>query len=101
MKYPTHGELTVDHWRSSAFRLIQDNYDVIDSLVRTKSFDVASGDAELIPTIAGFAAVGTVYAISGALVVADGPLPFGDAIAAGLLAIPDSVIFAFGYQLFD
>jgi len=101
MKYLTHGNLTVDEWRRTSFRMLMDNQDVIESLVRVNASSLAAGDTDIIPTIAGFAAVGTVYAVAGALAVADGPLPFGDAIAVGLLAIPDSVIFAFGYSLFD
>jgi len=101
MFHSSHGNLNVDTWRSSTTEIILDNYSSIESLVLKESHMLVRGDSELIPTIAGFAAVATVYAVAGALAVADGPLPFGDAIAVGLLAIPDPVIFAFGYSLFD
>ena len=102
MKYNTHGSLTVDSWR----QLIKFN-DVNSKIPMTKAIQETvkqyqkRSESELIPTIAGFATVAAVYAAVPVLVVADGPLPFGDLIAAGLLAIPDAAIFAFGYSLFD
>jgi len=101
MFYSSHGNLTVDTWRVSTTQILIDNFSSIESLVITQSNRALFGDSDLIPTIAGFAAVATVYAAAGALAVADGPLPFGDAIAVGLLAIPDYAIYAFGYSLFD
>lgn len=93
--------MSVDTWRVSTSRILLDNYSSIESLVISQSTRALSGDSDLIPTIAGFTAVATVYAVAGALAVADGPLPFGDAIAVTLLAIPDVAIFAYGYGLFD
>jgi len=58
-------------------------------------------DSKIIPHLAGLTAVGGVYVAAGALVAMDGPLPFGDALAVGLLAIPDVAIYAVGYSMFD
>ena len=45
----------------------------------------------------GFIALGIVYLAAGALSLADGPFPFGDAVAIGfLLAIPDGLVYAIG-----
>jgi len=102
MKYGTHGNLTVDTWR----KMISFN-DVNMKKPRDKAIRAAVKDYQkrdeinLVATVAGFAAVAAVYAAVPVLVAADGPLPFGDAIAVGLLAIPDAAIFAFGYELFD
>ena len=102
MKYETHGHLTIDTWR----QLIKFN-DVNSKIPMTKAVQETvkqmskRKESKLIPTMAGFASVAAVYAAVPALVVSDGPLPFGDAIAVGLLAIPDAAIFAFGYGLFD
>jgi len=101
MFHSSYGNLTVDSWRASTTQILIDNFTSIESLVITETSRVTRGDSDLIPTIAGFGAVASVYAAAGALAVADGPLPFGDAIAVGLLAIPDTAIFAFGYSLFD
>lgn len=57
--------------------------------------------SKIIPHLAGLTAVGGVYVAAGALVAMDGPLPFGDALALGLLAIPDVAVYAIGYSLFD
>jgi len=102
MKYSSHGNLTVDSWR----QLIKFN-DVNSKIPMTKAVQEtvkqirSPGESKMIPTMAGFVAVASVYAAVPVLVVADGPLPFGDVIAVGLLAIPDAAIFAFGYGLFD
>jgi len=101
MKYSTHGSLTLDQWRSNVFGAINTD-EIIRRSVRTSVKEITRRkESKIIPTIAGFAAVGTVYTAAAVLAVADGPLPFGDAIAVGLLAIPDAAIFAFGYELFD
>lgn len=57
--------------------------------------------SNVIPHVAGMTAVGLSYMAAGALVAADGPLPFGDAIAVGILAVPDVVWYGIGYSLFD
>ena len=45
----------------------------------------------------GFIALGIVYILAGAMALADGPFPFGDAVALGfLLAIPDGAIYMVG-----
>jgi len=102
MKYGTHGNLTVDTWR----KMISFN-DINMKKPRDKAIIAAVKDYQkrdefnLVATVAGFATVAAVYAAVPILVASDGPLPFGDAIAVGLLAIPDAAIFAFGYELFD
>lgn len=102
MKYETHGNLTIDSWR----QLIKFN-DVNSKIPMTKAIQETvkqvskRKESKLIPTMAGFASVAAVYAAAPVLVASDGPLPFGDAIAVALLAIPDAAIFAFGYGLFD
>ena len=102
MKYSTHGNLTVDTWR----QMISFN-DVNMKKPRDKAIQATVRDFQrrdefnLVATVAGFTAVAAVYAAVPVLVASDGPLPFGDAIAVGLLAIPDAAIFAFGYELFD
>ncbi len=102
MNYETHGKLTIDSWR----QLIKFN-DVNSKIPMTKAVQETvkqlskRKESKLIPTIAGFASVAAVYSAVPVLVAADGPLPFLDVIAVGLLAIPDAAIFAFGYGLFD
>lgn len=49
--------------------------------------------------IGGLVAVGASYAAIGFLVVIDGPLPFGDAIAVGIAAVPDAAWYGLGYWL--
>ena len=102
MQYSTHGHLTVDSWRQLiSFNDVNMKNPRDKAIKETVKQVLAPGESKLIPTVAGFAAVAAVYAAVPVLVAADGPLPFGDAIAVGLLAIPDSAIFAFGYSLFD
>ena len=102
MKYPTHGNLSIDQWRQ-----MSQEFEFATTIPIVRAFESTANslssrkESKLIPTMAGFAAVAGVYAAVPALVVVDGPLPFGDAIAVGLLAIPDAAIFAFGYSLFD
>lgn len=55
----------------------------------------------LMPHLAGLTTLGLSYAVAGALVAIDGPLPFGDAVAIGILAVPDLVWYGLGYSLFD
>lgn len=52
----------------------------------------------------GIAALAIVYIIAGALVLADGPLPFGDFLAALFLytvAVPDTAVYAVGSKTED
>ena len=51
------------------------------------------------PIVVGLGLLAASYAVAGALIVADGPLPFGDAIALGILAVPDVVWFGIGYAI--
>jgi len=102
MKYSSHGRLSVDQWRQLiSFNDVNMKKPIEKAVQATVKDAMKRKESKLIPSIAGFAAVAGVYAIVPALVVADGPLPFGDAIAVGLLAIPDYAIYAFGYSLFD
>jgi hypothetical protein len=103
MKYSTHGHLTVDTWRqlTSSFQMENLQIPFERAFKETVKQVDTREESKLIPTIAGFAAVAAVYAAVPVLVAADGPLPFGDLIAVGLLAIPDAMIFTFGYNLFD
>jgi hypothetical protein len=102
MKYETHGHLTVDSWRQLiAFNEVNTKIPLTKAIQETVKQIRSPGESLMIPTMAGFAAVASVYAAVPVLVAADGPLPFGDIIAVGLLAIPDAAIFAFGYSLFD
>jgi hypothetical protein len=102
MKYETHGHLTVDSWRQLIiFNEVNTKIPLTKAIQETVKQVRSPGESKLIPTMAGFAAVASVYAAVPVLVAADGPLPFGDVIAVGLLAIPDAAIFAFGYSLFD
>lgn len=61
----------------------------------------APQNPDVMPHVAGMAAVGLTYAVAGTLITMDGPLPFGDAVALGLLAVPDVVWYGIGYALFD
>jgi len=61
----------------------------------------APQDPDLIPHAAGIATVGLSYAVAAALIAGDGPLPFGDVVAAGILLVPDVVWYGIGYTLFD
>jgi hypothetical protein len=102
MKYSTHGHLTVDLWRQLTTPFEMDTQTPFQRAFKETVKQVeAREESKLIPTIAGFVAVAGVYAAAGILIVGDGPLPFGDVIAVGLLAIPDALIFAFGYSLAD
>jgi hypothetical protein len=51
--------------------------------------------------VAGATAVGLSYAASAGLMAIDGPLPFTDMLALGILAVPDVVWYGIGYSLFD
>lgn len=55
---------------------------------------------DIIPHVAGMAAVGLTYTVAGLLIAGDGPLPFGDAIAVGILVVPDVVWYGIGYAMF-
>ncbi|AXH73701.1 MAG: hypothetical protein [Cressdnaviricota sp.] len=102
MKYPSHGHLTVDDWRQYIkINEVNAKIPLTKAVQETVKQIRAPGKSKLIPTMAGFTAVASVYAAVPVLVAADGPLPFGDVLAVGLLAIPDAAIFAFGYSLFD
>lgn len=61
----------------------------------------ASQDPNLLPHVAGLTAVGLSYVVAAGLVAFDGPLPFGDALALGIVAVPDLVWYGIGYSLFD
>lgn len=58
-------------------------------------------DPALIPHVAGMAMVGLTYTMAAALVASDGPLPFGDVVALGILAVPDVIWYGIGYSMFD
>jgi uncharacterized protein (DUF697 family) len=45
--------------------------------------------------------LGLSYMVAAGLVAFDGPLPFGDALALGIVAVPDVVWYGIGYSLFD
>lgn len=49
--------------------------------------------------IGGLVAVGASYAAAGFFIAVDGPLPFGDAIAVGILAVPDAAWYGLGYWI--
>ncbi len=102
MKFSTHGNLSIDQWREqNVIDSSNTTLPLLMALKETVKQVSKRKESKLIPTMAGFATVAAVYAAVPVLVVADGPLPFGDVIAIGLLAIPDAAIFAFGYGLFD
>lgn len=56
---------------------------------------------DLVPHVAGLTFVAGSYGLAVALAAGDGPLPFGDAIAVGIIAVPDVVWYGMGYSLFD
>jgi hypothetical protein len=56
---------------------------------------------DLMPHMAGLTTLGLSYAAAAALMAIDGPLPFGDVVAIGILAVPDLVWYGLGYALFD
>ena len=58
-------------------------------------------DVDLVPHVAGLGAVAMSYGLAVSLAASDGPLPFGDALALGILAVPDVVWYGIGYSLFD
>jgi len=60
----------------------------------------APQEPDLVPHVAGMAMVGLSYTVAGALIAFDGPLPFGDAVALGILAVPDVIWYGVGYSLF-
>jgi len=101
MFYSDYGNFSVDSWREEVSSSLVLNSSSIAIAIARASGKQVKKDSKLVPTIAGFVAVGAVYTAATALVLVDGPLPFGDAIAAGLIAIPDAVIFHWGYSLFD
>jgi len=102
MKYPSHGHLIVDDWRQlTTLTEVNMKIPLTKAVEETVKQIRSPGESKLIPTMAGFATVAAVYAAVPVLVAADGPLPFGDVIAVGLLAIPDAALFGFGYALFD
>lgn len=53
------------------------------------------------PHLAGLTVLGMSYAASAALIAIDGPLPFGDALGVGILAVPDVFWYGLGYAVFD
>jgi hypothetical protein len=61
----------------------------------------AAEPTDLTPHLAGMTFLGLSYAAAAALVAIDGPLPFGDVVAIGILAVPDIVWYGIGYALFD
>ena len=64
--------------------------------------NAASSDrVDLIPHVAGLTFVAASYGLAVSLAASDGPLPFGDAIAVGIIAVPDVVWYGIGYSLFD
>jgi len=58
-------------------------------------------DVDLVPHVAGLGAVAMSYGLAVTLAATDGPLPFGDALALGILAVPDVVWYGIGYSFFD
>jgi len=62
---------------------------------------VLDSDVDLVPHVAGLGAVAMSYGLAVSLAASDGPLPFGDALALGILAVPDVVWYGIGYSLFD
>ena len=62
---------------------------------------IESDRVDLVPHVAGITALALTYGLAGALALGDGPLPFGDAIALGILAVPDPIIYLAAYSLFD
>lgn len=62
---------------------------------------VLDSDVDLVPHVAGLGAVAMSYGLAVALAASDGPLPFGDALALGIIAVPDVVWYGIGYSLFD
>jgi len=67
-----------------------------------KSLETTGGEKkDVIPHVAGITVLGMSYAAAAALVAVDGPFPFGDAVAAGIILVPDVVWYGIGYALFD
>ena len=62
---------------------------------------VLDSDVDLVPHVAGLGAVAMSYGLAVSLAASDGPFPFGDALALGILAVPDVVWYGIGYSLFD
>jgi hypothetical protein len=58
-------------------------------------------EPELMPHVAGMTVLGLSYMVAAGLVAIDGPFPFGDALALGIVAVPDVVWYGIGYSLFD
>lgn len=58
-------------------------------------------EPELLPHVAGMTVLGLSYMAAAGLVAIDGPFPFGDALALGIVAVPDVVWYGIGYSLFD
>jgi len=63
--------------------------------------DAVHSDVDLVPHVAGLGAVAMSYGLAVALAASDGPLPFGDALALGIIAVPDVVWYGIGYSFFD
>jgi hypothetical protein len=56
-------------------------------------------DAELLPHVAGLTAVGVTYLAATGLAFI--PHPLGKAVSVGILAVPDVLIYAVAYSMFD
>jgi len=101
MKFKTHGALSVDQWRKEVSTSIPGTAALILSDAAVMAASKTKKDSKLIPTLGGFAAVAAVNAAGVGLIALDGPAPVLDIFGMALLAIPDPVVFAWGYDIFD
>ena len=101
MKFKTHGALTVDQWRKEVSTSLQGTAAIIFSDAAIMAASKTKKGSKLIPTIGGFAAMAAVNAAGVGLIALDGPAPVLDIFGMALLAIPEPVVFAWGYDLFD
>ena len=101
MKIKTHGNLTVDQWRKEVAHSYSNTGQLILMDAAISAASRTKKTSKLIPTIGGFAAMAAVNAAGVALIALDGPAPVLDMFGLALLAIPEPVVFAWGYDLFD
>jgi len=101
MKFKTHSSLTVDQWRKEVTTSIPGTATILLTDAAIMAARLTKKQSKLIPTIGGFAAMAAVNAAGVGLIALDGPAPVLDIFGMALLAIPEPVVFAWGYDLFD
>ena len=104
MKFPSHGNLTLDQWRQDLVSFGAGDPEKI----AMDSFRVASqhmisnpNEQDWVASAFAAAAVFGVNVLASSAILIDGPLPFGDLVGYGLFMIPDAKIYGYVYSKFD